>query len=575
MPFDPEEAAKKLGLQSDIQAPGSSAKFDPEKAAQSLGLATPQQPPPSGASIPESIGRAASQGGTFGFGDEASGGVQAAMGAADSLVNGSNNFGDQGRLSGITNFTDNYAKSRDMLKAQNEIASEAHPVVSALSEIVSSLPLSVITAGSNLIKTAATQGAAYGLGKSNKDSLAQALKDSAVSGGISALVAGSIGKLGKALKDSAAEAGVDFNSAFTEFGDAIKASTPLRVAKKGDDILKISYSQGSKQAFELGQEMQAALSNPEVKAQITDDLNAQPKGLQQTFDQIRSKINPQYDETVAQYAKVPSDLTSVFDKARKSANSIFDKSDISVEKAKTALIDVLDNKEKDLVSKYGSLKEVPLDELAATKQDIGNLVFKQKAFKKAGTDSVHNSAVRFWGDLTDTLGATDVKSGSGGKLANIDKVNRAIYNMESDLPSGANLLSLSNPKAANARDSFNEFLTHWAKVPADTRQLYGQELTDYLKGPMSKAISKGQLMQAVDQGSAPGLKALGIYLPGRSGRMNYANKLGAFVGPSGPASTGSSLPNLSGIRQAAAPALGALQVDQSQPSGQGALQEIK
>jgi hypothetical protein len=436
-------------------------------------------------------------------------------------------------------YADRLQNSYGEIKDQFAQAKASHPYVSAIAEIASSIPKTIgLTGGlsslgvTGVTGNSAIQGGLEGLNRSKKESIAQTALDTTIGAGVSAAAAGSLQKLGSAIKTGADEAGVSLTSAVNEFGDPIRASIAPKVSKAADDILKIDYGIGSKEAFKLGQEMQATLTNPKVKAQITDEVINQPKQVQGIIDNLRQPLGQKYDQTVDAYKDVTGDLTSVFVKAKKAAESIFDKSDVSVEKAKTALLGVIDEREKSLATQYGSLKEVPLDQMSALKQDLGNLIFQQKAFKKAGTEAVHGQAVKFWGNLTDTIAAVDKEKASGGTLAQIDKVFRGLYEMEDTMPSGAQLLSLANPKGASAREVFDNFLASWAKVPADARALYGQQLTDYLQKDFAKALAKGQLMQAVDQGASPGIKTLGVYLPGRIGRMNIANKLGAFYGPS-------------------------------------------
>jgi len=543
-------------------------QFVPQKVAN--GQANPAAQTPPSPTPSESALRGAAQGSTFGFGDE----ISAAIGALRPTET------DQALGRG---YTDRYATIRDQLRADNEKAQQANPITSAVSEIIASIPTAIATGGSGSVGAAAASGGAYGLGKSNKESVGQTVKDTALSAAVSGVAAGVLNKTLSAAKQSFKSAGLSAQNvdatAVDEWGNLLQAAKPPRISRAGDEVLKINYGVGSKEAIEVGREMQAHLKDPIVKAQITTELIEQPKNIQNIIGKVQSQAGKVYDETIAGMGDVRGDVSSVFDKARKSAQGIYEKSDVSVEKVKGALISEIDSFESALVQKYGSLNDVPLPELAALKQDLGNLIFKKKAFKKPGSDEVNGVAQKFWGDLTDTVAKIDIEKGTGGKLAAIDKVFKATYRMEDSIPSGADLLGLTNPKGVTAAANFDDFLSNWAAVPAEIRKVYGDELSTYLKGDLAKVIQKAQIMQAVDKASTQGINVFGVSipLPNQAGRIDYANRLGSLLGPkkqttpSGLEGLSSGLPK---ARRMVAPAVGALTTQSEPPTGRGSLDDL-
>lgn len=181
----------------------------------------PDQPiapsvPPEQFSELESAGRGLMQSGTFGFGDELTGGAQALVGSVQ---------GEQGSLEDL------YNRYRDIQRAKNEEAAEQNPKSYMAGEIGGTMALGALNptlAGGKLLSSAALGGLS-GFGQSKKESVGEAALDTGI--GVASGVIGHgasklIGKLvsPKAMKDvsdeaafkasraSATEAGADFKN---------------------------------------------------------------------------------------------------------------------------------------------------------------------------------------------------------------------------------------------------------------------------------------------------------------------------------------------------------------------------
>lgn len=165
--------------------------------------ANPQAP---GISAEESALRGAGQGATAGFGDEASGALEAGTGAAQSLVTGENAFGDQGHLAGLQNLIANYQRARDTQRGQNLAAAQANPKSYLTGQIAGGIPLGMATGAAGEAAMGGTvaapltglkaigasaltngaQGAATSVGLNNSSNPADLIKDAAKTGILSA-----------------------------------------------------------------------------------------------------------------------------------------------------------------------------------------------------------------------------------------------------------------------------------------------------------------------------------------------------------------------------------------------------
>lgn len=142
----------------------------------------------------EAAGRGALQGATFGFGDEAIGGVTGALDA----------------LSGPETFGDAYRRNRDESRASNALSKEAHPYAYGAGQVGGGLAGALATGGTGAgagllgrLGIGAALGAANGLGSSEADltkgEVGQAAKDTALGGAVGVGTQGLLEGLGNAV----------------------------------------------------------------------------------------------------------------------------------------------------------------------------------------------------------------------------------------------------------------------------------------------------------------------------------------------------------------------------------------
>lgn len=543
MPFDPDKflAEKQVEL-----APEQSPKgFDPDAFLADASAVDAAKP-----SVADSAGRAASQGATAGFGDEISAGVSALIPTATDEALG-------------RSFTDRYAASRDAIRNENALAEKAHPVVSALTEIATSAPLAIATGGGGLAALTA-QGAIYGLGKSKKETLGEAAKDTAVSGLLSLGLGAAIPGAKQFIKELP-EAGL--NRAVTEFGDEIATRAPKLIEDKAGN-LTIKYGAGLKESAQVGRDMQAALHDPNVQAQITSELNAQPQRISSLINETKSELGKSWDPLIKEHGAASADVNSALKESYSRVN------DIGVAKQgdpvraglKADLLEKMDTVSKELLaqSPTGKLEDIPLLALAQSQEQLGRQIFKQKIFAKDST--VNGAAKSFFHSIKDAFVAADKKNGSGGSLGEINKVFAALYEMEgaNSKIAGSTLKGLADPQNTSARKAYDRLIKPVLSLDPKIREALTPKINAYLSNDFQKAVTKAQVMHLVTGRGAQNKDAAstifslaGIKGASKGALNDIANRFGAMTG--GPAAPppafNVSLPDASKTLNTALPAL--------------------
>lgn len=304
MAFDPDAYLAQKAQQptpAPTQAPGQG--FDPD--AYLAGKTAPSQP-----GMLEAATRGAAQGATMGFEPQIAGSLDAIKSA---ILDGKVSLDD---------VLDTYRKGRDEAKASNKAASDAHPVVSTLANVLGSLPTIAATGGlgevaggaealgglarfGNAVKTGATIGGVTGLANSDADltkgDVLGNLKDAAkgaveggLTGGVTDLGAGVIGSGIKGLAKSnllkkpiqAFQQGMKGANLFTTTGaDAIN--------QQGEDAIdalgNLARTTNKDAGKALG-DARAALGD-----RSTSILDQKTK-LDETIAKLRSSRNPGADK---------------------------------------------------------------------------------------------------------------------------------------------------------------------------------------------------------------------------------------------------------------------------------------
>jgi hypothetical protein len=610
--FDPEKAFKELQLDNPVS--GQASAFDPMKAAAELGL----EVAPDGGNIQDGSTAAkafqtykdfapvAGQGIFMGKGRDLNAGVQAAAGAVDQAVNGMNNFGDQSApdagiltrsLDALRNIGKNYDRAKKGVSEQIQATRNANPIASALTEIASSVPTALGTSevlgGAGVADPklqAAIQGGIYGYNSSDKQGLAK-LGDALTSAGISYATAGAFQIAGKGIKEiKNADYGKYLESEYGDYTSPIKAIQEMSGSATKADPYALNLKTSNGDAFKLGQEMGKVLTNPDTQLAITNELNSQPQVVANLIKQTKSNIAPKWDAGIKEYGAAPVDVENAFKNAYDKVNTLYTEGHEVNSGLKEALKKQIQTFEDSLLAKSpsGTLKDVPLSAIADTQQQLGDIVFQQKAFQ--ASPAVNGAAKSFWGKIADSFNKADETVGTGGELSNINKVYKALYNMDNSTVSGATIKAMTDPQAAGALQKYSELTAPLKELSPELRQTLTPELHDYFANQFPKVLAKAKTMLLVTErggqaGSAgkqflslAGLRGLtkssmayGSNLAGAVSASPMVDGFGGSIGMLGQAAG-------QGLQKAlpvAAPSIGALTTQQGQDQGQPSLRELK
>lgn len=132
--------------------------------------AQPQPVPNSGPGVVEAAGRGLAQGGSFGFADELSGALQA--GFDRYLTRAGETLGGKvvaNPLDELAKLKRSYVANRDAVRREEARAKEAHPLAYGVGDVAGGMAIGAALPVSRLSSIA--QGAAYGLGQSESESL--------------------------------------------------------------------------------------------------------------------------------------------------------------------------------------------------------------------------------------------------------------------------------------------------------------------------------------------------------------------------------------------------------------------
>ncbi len=163
------------------------AEFD-KAAFQAQILARAKKPKESGSGFWGALGLGGAQGASLGFGDEATGAIQAL----------GNKYLPESMGGGGTA---GYSEERDAARAENQAAQKAHPYAYGAGEIAGALPSTIATggAGSKLATVGANAGLGLynGLGRSDADLLKGEFGEASEDAGLNALLSGGFSAAGE------------------------------------------------------------------------------------------------------------------------------------------------------------------------------------------------------------------------------------------------------------------------------------------------------------------------------------------------------------------------------------------
>lgn len=617
MPFNPDEYLAKK--QTEVPVAASPKQFDPNAYLATKGINTPELDsttmPSDNASTLGAVASQAGdaynkysqnvgQGAALGYGSQLNAGIQAAAGAVDQTINGSNNFGDQSApdaglatraLDAISNLGSNYTRAKKGVDEKIAQTRASDPWKAALSEIAGSIAPSFL-AGKGLKSLGATSGIAqtgsigglYSYGSSDKEGLDRVV-DGVEGGAKAILFAKALQVAGKgfsALKN--ADYGKYLESEYGDYSKPIDAAKDMTASASKENPYALDYKTKFGEPFKLGAEMGKKLTDPNVQSQISQELNNQPKIAQSLIDSTKSRLGTLRDALKASHGEAEVDVNPTFKKIYDFIDNIkTGANDTDRLAAKMDLRQAITGMEDSIGGKdpiTNGIKKSTFGDLIDQHSTFGRDVFENKVFNK---DSVINGAAKkVWGMLSDSVNKADETVGSGGQISTINKVFKSMYGMEENMINGTTLKSLTDPQAVGADNKFSEFVKPFEELPANVRDTLAPEMHDFLANQFPKTFSKAKIMLlATERGSQASQANKGIL--SLSALRGLKSALGANVQNSAGALSnslnGSSLdaisnalqsPQVSGAMQSVAPALGALST-QDQPQGPGALSTVK
>lgn len=618
MPFNPEEAAKKLGLQPKIQVNGSGGSFDPSRAAQSLGLQTlpDQGAVQNGASTADQLKEAGTflqenaspvAKGLIPGGQNLSPALESVAGAVDQTVNGQNNFGDVSspespirvRLTdAISNLPENFRRAKASSNEKLAKVEAEHPVGAALAELLSSVPFSVLTGNalkgaglSSLSGQSGVIGGAYAGANSSSTSALGVGSDTAKGALFSMAFTKALQEaptlISKGLekfKKIPFESYLNYDSGVPTLDrlNVENVGVEVQPRSNGDFDIKLpGMMEKAKSAAKIGAEEGKLLSNPNLQAKISDEVSGifgtdeRPGAIPQIISKTKENLGKIRDGVLAERGTIPTDTESALKKAWSKVQNYDTGGDSEKVNAITDLKQRLQQIEFNLRSQSPStnLGDVPLGTTFTEKQNLGEKLFgKQQLYKKAS--DVRSIVQDLWGDLGKSASLVD------NQVKTLTDGFAALYRMENNaINSPAKLDQLASPVAKIARDSYKDFINPLMKLDPNVRASLMPELQEYVASEMPKILNKSAIVKSINNNSdsAGGIGWLlnKLYLS-EPGVLKTAGALGALgnkaLVPSGapiPAMSPANFSNQGGnFGRALAPFVG------TQSTG-GALQEVK
>lgn len=447
-------------------------------------LEGPAQPKPQttsqGMSFPT---RSIGEGLTSGFSGELAGGIEATLGAAEGLLTGKNAFGNEGRLAALTSFAENYAKGRDEYDRQRALESEQSPLTSLGAEIagagisaIASAP-ALAARGLGAVAQGAALGGLAGLGKSEKQDVAQAATDTATGAGLGALFSWGLGKV---------------------FG---KGQEPISKAKDGS--FKIQVGQKASDVFKVSKETAQSLATPEAQNALRAELNAQKDGLLASISQDFKSTEALKQSGLAEKGALQAKgLKDSLDAAWNKLSSLTPEGDEVALKSAQALKDRFKDVNMSLLAKSptGSYDDVPLAALEKTRSELGDVIFRNKAYDKV--PQVKSAAVDLWGKLTDVLKKNDLDpiTKKAGDLTKGLDAQRALFKILDEvesLPSGDWIKGLANPSNSSAAERFQSMVKPLEELNAKGNGDALANLSSYISKDFNKAVLKARVSNMI------------------------------------------------------------------------------
>lgn len=506
----------------------------------------PEQPAPS-------TFRSIGEGLTMGFSGELAGLTEASLGAAEGLLTGKNAFGNEGRLAALASFIDNYKKGEKTYDDARKLAAEQSPMSALGSELLGGAVTGIATApalaakGLGLAAQGAATGGLAGLGKSEADTLGGVAKDVGLGAALGGAFSWGLGKI---------------------IGAGGKAVDAIKQLKDGS--FKIQVGQKAGDVFKVSRETAQNLATPEAQNALRAELNAQKDGLLASINSDFKATEALKTAGLAEKGALPAKgLKTGLDKAWDKISSLTPEGDEVAVKSAEALKDRFKELNMSLLAKSptGSYDDVPLAALEKVRGELGDVVFRNKAYDKV--PQVKKAATDLWGKLTDVLKTNDIDpiTKQAGDLTKGLDAQRALFKIADEvesLPSGDWIKGLANPSNAAAADRFQSMVKPLEELTKKGNGDTLANLASYISKDFNSAVLKARISNMVlgDTGKAFTANPNQILSTFLSNAKNgAAAKVGAAVGeldklrllgiPVGRAITAPADASIAGIRGAA------------------------
>lgn len=445
-------------------------------------LEAPQQAPQAEQPAPSTF-RSVGEGLTFGFSGELAGLAEAGLGAAEGLLTGKNAFGNEGRLAALTSFAENMRKGSDEYDRARKLAEEQSPMTALGAEILGGGITGIAAApalaarGLGLVAQGAAAGGLTGLGKSEADTLEGAAVDTGLGAGLGALFSWGLGKV------------------FGKGTDAIK--------KGKDGAYKIDVGQKGNDIFNVSRETAESLATPEAQNALRAELNAQKDGLLGSIAEDFKVTEALKQAGLKNKGSIPSKgLKDSLDSAWESISSITPEGDEVALKSVEALKERFKDLNMSLLAKSptGSYDDVPLASLETVRSELGDVIFRNKAYDKV--PQVKKAATSLWGKLTDVLKKNDIDpiTKEAGELTKGLDAQRALFKVLDEvesLPSGDWIKGLANPSNAAAAERFQNMVKPLEELAKKGQSDSLANLSSYVSKDFNKAVLKARISNMV------------------------------------------------------------------------------
>lgn len=456
------------------------------------------------------------QGLTLGMGRQANAGLQSAMGVVDQAVNGNNAFGNesvpqatfrQRVVDAISNAPENYSKVKKEEQAKIDAARTSDPIKAALTEMVASVPASIIAGPAfkavgiaSPVIQAATLGGAYGYGASNKEGLSRAT-DAAESATLAGGVAGAF-KIGGAIKDASGKIPQAAKAIASEFSDYMKPIINIREAQIKPTEYGLDMKAKLGDTFQISKELASTLTNENIQKQITQEFNAQPQIVDDILQSTKQKLGAIRDSLLIEHgdaALKPQASDGLLTKIYNKAGSIDTAGDASAESLKQNLLSKITDFSQGAIDPVTGRSSLTLKAITDFQKTLGKSVFEDGAY--SNHRGIQGAAKNIWGQVADAANALDETQGSGGMISDINKTFKALYGMEENSIKGTTIKAMVNPQSAAADNKFAEFVKPFQDLPPNLRETLAPEMHDYLANQFPKVFAKAKAMIAVGGGA--------------------------------------------------------------------------